>query len=555
MRFLAVCLFLFFFGFVDAEETGPHVTVHIPMKDGVELTTDLYFPPGSIINNEYPCILLRVPAGRRAQPWVQFAALANYGYVVAFQDTRSALDAEGKAVPYLDDGWDGHKDGYDTVQWLAKSSFTNGRVGTLGCSAAGITQLMLAPTAPDSLKCQYIGQAASSLYHHAIFPGGQLQKNQVEQWLGLYAPDFSVLAFILGQPVYNKFWEKFDAVANAHTVDVPALHYGGWYDTFLQGTIDGYVSRQENGREGAQGKQKLLIGPWGHFWPMDQRLGDYVVPEHARAAPIDLSEKRWFDYYLKDISNGVAETPNVTYYVMGPFDGSTSSGNVWRHADHWPVPSVETSLFLSEDHQLRERSQISESIITYSSDPKNPVPTIGGRNLFLDIGPKDQRPIETREDVVVFTSEPLKEDLEVTGRIMAKVYFSCDTPDADIAVRLTDVYPDGRSVLISDGLSRIAVPAALQDKTSKDSPREVTVDLCSTSIVFAKGHSIRISIAGSNYPRYEKNMHVGLLGTNSGKSFVSKNKIYTGKRTPSRIILPIVRKGDMWLNLDFAAAK
>lgn len=531
---------------IYANAITPNLTVHIPMRDGVELPADLYFPPDASYDERYPCILIRLPAGRKADPWRSLADIAKDGYVVAIQDTRSALDPEGKTLPYLSDGWGKQQDGYDTVEWLAKSSFTNGKVGTMGFSAAGITQLMLAPTAPPSLTCQYVGQAASSMYHHAIYPGGQLLKHQIEGWLGYYARDTGVHAYVLGAPFYNELWENLDALKVADRINVPVLHYGGWYDTFLKGTIETFCACQERGAEGAKGCQKLIIGPWTHYWPNDLSLGEFQTPENGRNPPIDMSAKRWFDNYLKGTSNDIGKLPAVTYYVMGPFDGSSQTGNKWKHADAWPVPARQVPWFLTDEGTLAENATKTSSL-SYKSDPCNPVPTIGGRNLFLPSGPRDQREIESREDVLVFTSKPLQEDIEVTGNLQAKVYFSTDVADTDVVVRLTDVYPDGKSILISDGIYRTGTNIKPQNETSAISEKEpkkiqeLTIDLWSTSTVFAKGHSIRISICGSNYPRYEKNLNVGVIGSNTSKCRIARHTIHVGKETPSRIILPIVK--------------
>ncbi len=517
----------------------------IPMRDGTELPTDMYFPSDAEIGTS-PCVLLRSPAGRRSPPWLGYAALSQLGYVVAIQDTRSAIDQEGKTLPYMSDGWGVHQDGYDTVEWLAKSVFTNGKVGTVGFSALGITQLLMAPSAPPSLKCQYIGVAASSLFHHGIFVGGQVLKNQVEGWLGLYARDSGVHSFVNSQPFYNEFWESLDTLRVSDRVQVPALHYGGWFDTFVQGTLDAFVSRQERGGAGAKGKQKLLIGPWTHHWPATIRLGDFEVPKEGQSPPLDLSVNRWLDFYLKGVDNGIDKIPEVIYYVMGPFDGSPSSGNRWRQTDKWPVPCVETAFYLTPDQKLSEQYSPEQKEFTFVYDPHNPVPTIGGRNLFLEAGPKNVQKIEERNDVLVFTTDPLSEDLEVTGRVTASLFFSSDQKDTDVVVRLTDVYPDGRSILIADSIYRTGISEGLKSNPLKD-PFKVDLDLWSTSIVFAKGHRIRISVTSSNYPRFEKNLNVGLIGGNSGNFALAHNKVHVGGSWLSHITLPIVRKGENWL--------
>ena len=289
----------------------------------------------------------------------------------------------------------------------------------------------------------------------------------------------------------------------AHRVQAPAVHQGGWYDTFLQGTIDAFISRQELGGEKAKVEQKLVIGPWVHRWPAITKLGDFEVPKEGYAPPNEIDPKRWFDYYLKGEANGIEKVAPVVYYVMGPFDGSPSSGNVWRQAKTWPVPHVDMLFYLTAEKTLIERpAPFKESTLHYIHNPHDPVPTIGGRNLFLESGPMDQRPIEQRKDVLVFTTEPLAEDLEVTGNLLCKLAFSSNEADTDVAVRLTDVYPDGRSILISDGIYRTG---NLKASASSKGIQMVDVDLWSTSLVFAKGHRIRISVTGSNFPRFEKN--------------------------------------------------
>lgn len=521
----------------------PHAIIDIPMRDGFKLATDLYFPGEN--PKEYPCILIRSPAGRKHPISMQYIPLVQYGYVIAIQETRSSVDVEGKTFPYFSDGWGSKQDGYDTVEWLAKSDYSNGKIGTVGVSALGIMQLMLAPTNPPSLKCQHIGTACASLYHHALYPGGQTLKNQIEGWLGLYAKDVGVINYVTSRQFYNEFWQQFNTTTVSDRVNVPAIHYGGWYDTFIQGTIDAFLARQENGGDGAKGNQKLIIGPWTHMWPHVTTLGDFDIPKPGQSAPFDFSPVPWFDYYLKNKKNGIDEIPAVTYYVMGPFDGSDSSGNVWRYSEVWPPPMKETKLYLSPAKTLVDSVvSVENSSFSYFYDPDNPVPTLGGRNLFLESGPKDQSSLEKRNDVLVFTSKPLDEDLEITGKVYAKLFFSSNCPDTDVVIKLTDVYPDGKSVLISDGIFRLGVLGVENKDFDLKEPKDVIVDLWSTSFVFAKDHSIRVTISSSNYPRYEKNLNIGFLGEQLGSSRLAKNCVHVGQNFQSHIVLPVVRRGD-----------
>lgn len=516
-----------------AEEKPPHITVSVPMRDGTMLPTDVYFPPNKESDAKLPCLLIRSPGGRQTQVGLSFLYLTQCGYAVAIQETRSSLDPDGKTWPYWTDGWDTQQDGYDAVEWLAKSSHTNGKIGTIGVSALGITQLLMAPSAPPSLKCQYIGMAAASLYHDAIFPGGPMLKNQVEGWLGYFAKDPSVFREVCEQKQYGEFWHRFDTPKVAHRVKVPGFLYAGWYDTFVQGTINAFIARQQNGGVGAKGTQKLVIGPWTHYWPTSMKLGDYEIPMLGRMPQIDISPKRWFDHYLKDADNGIDAIPAITYYVMGPFDGSPSSGNVWRTTDSWPIPATSTPFYLNADHTLNaNKTDPLMKSLTYVYDPSDPITTLGGCNLFLESGPKDQREIEKRKDVLVFTTDVLPEDLEVTGRLFAKIYLTSDQPDTDVMIRLCDVYPDGHSILIADGAARTGAVETHSHHTAK----ALNIDLWSTSIVFAKGHRIRVSIASSNYPRFDLHTH-----GNPDNPPVAHNTLHLGGTLASHIILPIVQ--------------
>lgn len=535
---LAVWIVLFIQLYSNVNSSPPYIpseTIMIPMRDGTLLPTDIYLPADLSI--KHPVILIRNPSGRKSEPWITFADLSKAGFIVAFQDTRSAIDHEGKTMPYFADGWGEQKDGYDTIEALAKYKYSNGKIGTAGYSAPGITQLMLAPTAPPSLCAQHIGVAASNLYDHAIYPGGCLQKNQVEGWLGMYAKHPSMMTILQEEALYNNFWQNFNTLDVADKVHVPALLYGGWYDTFLQGTIDAFIARNERGAPGAKGNQKLIIGPWTHTWPRNTRLGEFDIPAPGKTPPWDISPLAWFNHHLKDHSSPLQNIPPVSYYVMGPFDGTPSKGNVWKSANSWPVPAKHTPFYLADNGKLVPHLAPSTKKHTYPIDPSNPIPTLGGPNLFIEAGPKDQQPIEQRHDIVTFTSEPLTEDTEITGRLTAKIFFLRPTHNADIIVRLSDVYPDGRSILINDGAYHYSYQQpglCYNDMT----PQLANIDLWSTSIVIAKGHRIRVSISGSNYPRYE----ITKLPINNQIGSPKKYQLsfLTGGDFPSHIILPIV---------------
>lgn len=538
-----VLLLVFVNFFVFAELPRPNLTIQIPMRDGQEITTDLYFPDPTISQTNpatTPCILVRSAAGRSALPALAALPLVQAGYVVAISDTRSSMDKEGKTMPCLDDGWGEKKDGFDTVEWLSKSPYSNGKIGTFGPSALGIVQLMMAPTTPSGLKSQYIQFACGSVYHHAAFPCGQFHKHQIESWFHYYANHPTVINRVRCERKYSQFWSQMDSLPHSHLVNVPAVFIGGWFDTFSQGTIDAFLARQNYGGDGAKGRQKLIIGPWAHFWPADKKIGDFTVPEKGYAPPFEITPAKWFDYTLKGKEEGVQEAPVVQYYVMGPFDQSSSKGNVWKSSPTWPPKYKIMALNLLPDQSLSDKKTNENKTFSYVYNPENPIPTLGGRNLFLESGPKDQTPIEARDDVIVFTTAPLLEDLEVTGRVFAQLYFGTDAEDTDISVRLTDVYPDGKSYLILDNTHRLG---HLREHFAANQPIPVHVDLHSTSIVFAKGHRIRLSISSSNYPRFEKNLNVKLdeEGKPTSPAKSAKNTLFVGSKYPSQLLLPIAQ--------------
>lgn len=530
-------LFFIFSLSLYAFELPPSVQIEIPMRDKETLEADLYLPIPDAKN--LPCILIRSPAGRQNPYALMYLSLLKEGYAVVIQETRSIKDTEGKTLPFISDGWGEQQDGYDTVEWLAKAPFTNGEIGTVGASAMGITQLLMAPTCPKSLKAQYVAFACSDFYHQGLYHGGELMKHQIEGWLGLYAKHPEAYSTIYTQPYYNQFWTQFNMIPLAGKCNKPMMHVGGWYDTFLKGTLDAFTHLQENGGEGSRGTQKLVVGPWCHLWPHIKNFGEYEYPKEALKPPFDFSPERWFAHYLKNETNGIENLPTVLYYVMGTVDGSPSSGNRWETADQWPIPHVVKPLYLS-GKQLTDFPAAGSETRSYIYDPENPIPTLGGRNLFLPSGPIDQRPIENREDLLVFTTEPLESDLEVTGELEAIFYVESDKEDTAFSARLSDVYPDGRSLIIADGISRLSF-----SKNGEKGPHEVKVNLWPTSQVFAKGHKIRLIVSSSNYPRYEKHLNHAKRPHEATHSFKAENKIFTGSVYPSRLLLPLPVKKEL----------
>ncbi len=511
----------------------PDRVIEIAMRDGVNLPANVYLPRGKA-GTKFPCVLVRHPLGKDCVD-PQWLSLVSGGYVLVVQSTRSCCDETGKTIPYISDGWsDDHRpaDGYDTVQWLSSADFCEGSVSTIGVSASGITEFLLAPASPPNLCCQFIEMAPPSMYQYAIYPGGEFRKEQVEGWLQLHRRHHSVTEWLKGKSRYDAFWGRFNAIDYADQIRVPQLHVGGWFDIFLQGTIDAFFAAQQHSQPEARQKHKLVIGPWGHRWRYTGKLGDFVLKSEQSAPPVNITHQIWLDHHVKGAKNEVTTAPVVQYYVMGPFDGSSSKGNCWRTADSWPPLGAEYNrFFLSSEGQLSPKEGDCKPF-SVAFDTKNPVPTIGGRNLFMPDGPRDLKVLTERKDVAVFMTEELKEDVEVTGRLWANMYLADVEHERDVCLRLLDVWPSGEMYLIAEGISHV-MPRGSYESHAKD-PRLVIVDLWSTSMVFARGHRIGLLLSASNYPAYDVCF---APEEDKGMAFT----IHSSKKYPSSLALPIMK--------------
>jgi predicted acyl esterase len=510
-------------------------SVKVPMADGVKLATDVHLPAAG--KPPYPTILLRTPYNKAAGKGIS-SGLCALGYAVVVQDMRGRYASEGQAaIIFGNDGLGGkHQDGHDTLRWIAKQDWSNGKVVTMGGSALGIVQNMAAPGAPESLKGQIVSVAFSDYYHQGAYQGGVWRKELLEGWLKSQKLEDVNLPTFLKHPTYDDFWKGLSAEAHADKVNAPGLFVGGWYDIFLQGTINSFTTIQKRGGPNARGKCFLVIAPTAHG-PFTQKV---QYPNVARAplnyaAPLNL-----LDHWLKGERNGVEKLKPVHYYVMGDTDDRKAPGNVWRSADSWPPQATPTPFYLHADKTLA-RSKPKDGQLTYKYNPEDPVPTVGGQNLLISKGPMDQRKVESRPDVLVFTTEALAAPVEVTGRVRARLFVSSDCPDTDFTVKLCDVYPDGKSMLVADGIRR----ASLREGFEKPQPLEkgpvyeVEVDLWSTSLIFNKGHRIRVAVSSSNAPRFEPNANTGEPHPVKGKTRVATNTVHLSDEHPSHVLLPI----------------
>lgn len=504
----------------------------VAMRDGARMATDVFLPAGK---GPWPVILVRTPYGKgtmagQARQWT-----AN-GYAFVSQDCRGTGKSEGKYLPFMDD----HFDGYDTVEWAAKQSWSNGRVGMTGASAMGITANQAAITAPPHLVAIYTTVAPASAYQHAVYTGGIFRKEMNEAWLKRQnATDILTMTFqhymddgYLNIREGRLHWEK---------VQVPAYNHGGWYDIFVQGNINNFVGLQARGGGLAAGNQKLLMGPWAH--------GQVEEVTYPNADNVFGTKEavRWFDYWLKNINNGIMDEPPVRYYVMGDTSDPKAPGNEWRTATTWPVPARTTSYFFNTNGTLSEHiNNDQEAFATYKYDPTNPVPTIGGANLFVKKGPMDQRPIGERKDVLKFMTAPLSAPVEVTGPLSVELWAESDCPDTDWIAKLIDVYPDGTERLVQDNGLRARFRESFNREVfmQKGEVYKFKIDLWSTSLVFNKGHRIAVHISSSNDPRFDPNPNTGKPMRADNTTRVATNTVHFDRAHPSRILLPIVRVYD-----------
>ncbi len=514
----------------------PEKSLHmVSMRDGTRLATDVYLPSGT--EEPLPALLIRTPYSKQSGEAVAKAACRR-GYALVAQDMRGRFQSEGNdAVVFHNDGWAGpNRDGHDTLAWITKQPWCNGRIATWGGSALGITQNMLAPDAPEALRAQHVSVAFSNMYAQAAHQGGVFRKALVENWLTGNRFDPRSLETFIAHEKYDQFWEELDAEARAERVNAPGVFIGGWYDIFLQGTINSFVTIHNRGGPRARGNCRLIIGPWAHG-----SFDELKYPENSRQRPEAADAYRFFDCWLKGIDGGVSDDRPVHYYVMGDPEDPDAPGNYWRSADAWPPPADPTKAYFHEDGRLELNPPDGQSgKLSYQYDPKDPVPTVGGQNLNIPKGPMDQRKVESRPDVLLFTSKTLTEPVEITGPVVATLYVSSDCPDTDFTVKLTDVYPDGRSMLLTDGIRRARFRESFEQASLLEPGKvyEVTVDLWSTSIVFNRGHRIRVAISSSNDPRFDPNPNTGKPLRADDQTRVATNTVHMSKRYPSHVVLP-----------------
>jgi putative CocE/NonD family hydrolase len=550
----------------------------VAMRDGVKLYADLYRPARE---GKFPVLVVRTPYGvQRDGIHQNMIRFAQNGYAVVVQDVRGRYESEGTWDPFRAEA----NDGYDTIEWAAKQPWSTGKVGLQGGSYLGHVQWRAATQSPPSLVTMFPAVASTSIYRNWLTHGGAFRLSfnygwgvvrmpnrimlpqywHTESWspaelkydallmhlplrdIDLQSAGYAVSHFRewLKHESYDSYWQSISDEEHLEKVKVPVHTSGGWFDIFLNGTINGFVGvRRNGGTEQARRESRMRIGAWGHG--RSQKFDDVDFGPDANRSLFD-DELRWYDHYLKGEDNGIDREPPVQIFYMGV--------NKWQGAQDWPLPGTKfTHYYLSGGSAnsargngvLSERKDTTAGIDRYSYDPANPVPTLGGNNCCgtpTVAGPKDQRPVETRDDVLVYTSEPIQNPLAIAGPVKMKLFAATDGRDTDWMIKLVDVYPDGFAMNIAEGTLRARFRNGLEklQLLEPGEAYEFEIDMAGTANVFQKGHRIRIDITSSNFPQFDRNPNTGEPLGASGRTRVARQTVHHGAGRASHVLLPVV---------------
>ena len=569
--------------------------VMVPMRDGVRLATDVFRPeaPG-----RYPVLLNRGPYGKDGyveNPHHSVWFFPQHGYVVLSQDCRGRFASQGDYNPLFQEA----QDGWDTVEWAARQPWSNGKVATTGQSYLGATQYTLAgsnPLPPHLATMAPVSASAdfhqSWVYHtggamewgwmvpYAIFKGrntleragradllaqmdeyvlppGNFAQPLTDQWyrhlplrdwIGRLKEAAPYFHQYFDQELDGPYWWRINLLRNLEGVKIPLFHISSWYDIFLEGALNSYQAiRDRGGSPLARRHQKLLVGPWSHIRPYTEpTTGGCGDIDYGPAAAIELHQflLRWFDYWLKNIDTGIMEEPPVSIFVMGD--------NRWRQENEWPLARTQyTRYYLHGPGSANSRhgdgglSTVppgDEPADSYVYDPHDPVPTAGGNTLIIPFGVADQCPVEDRQDVLVYTSDPLDRALEITGPIQVRLYAASSAVDTDFTAKLVDVRPDGYAQNLQDGIvrARYRTSAAQPSLIRPGQVYQYTIDLWSTSHVLQPGHRLRVEVSSSNFPRFDRNPNTGApIGVDT-RLETARQTVCHSAEYPSHIVLPII---------------
>jgi putative CocE/NonD family hydrolase len=554
--------------FSRAEEAYPvriDFNQRVEMRDGVELSADVYRPDAE---GHFPVILSRTPYNKNSRRPLDFGNyFAPHGYVYVEMDVRGRGDSDGIFVPYRNDGIDG----YDAIEWCAKQPWSDGRVGTIGGSYLGRIQYLTAIHQPPHLTTMIAMVTPSdpfvefptglpipmgiSWYHYTA--GRMTQNMGALDWskIHLHLPIYT-MDEAAGRPnpywketidhaKLDEWWEPLRYQDKYDRVLVPALHVSGWYDDEQIGTPLNFIGMTTEGRtEEIRRSQKLLMGPWPHgILRAKRQLGEI---DFGPTAVIDLEGYflRWFDYWLKEIDNGIMDEPPVRIFVMGE--------NRWVDENEWPMTRTKWTKYylhsggransLFGDGRLSIEKPAGEPSDGYTYDPADPVPFITDPEFRQIGGPDDYRPVERRDDVLAYTSPVLDDDVTVCGPVLVTLYAASSAPDTDFMAKLLDVWPNGFAQRLTDGMVRARFRNGMDRPSLIEAGRVYSydIDLWNTCQTFEQGHRIRLEITSSAFPKYDRNPNTGEELGKTTRVQIAKQTIYHDSEHASHVLLPIV---------------
>lgn len=552
------------------------------MRDGITLRADIYRPDSQ---GKFPVLLQRTPYSK-TNGWDGgfFSKAAAQGYVVVVQDVRGRFTSEGDWYPFIHES----EDGYDAVEWAAALPYSDGRVGMFGGSYVGATQMLAATAQPPHLSGICPSFTASNYHDGWVYQGGAFEQWFSESWASGLAQDtlrrrvekatnavkgenalpltayplfnfpssgadISLRALApyfvdwLGHPAYDDYWKRLALEEHYSDFHVPALHIGAWHDIFLGGTLRNFAGiKAGGGSDEARRGQHLVIAIGGHAGD-GRKIGDLDFGPEAASFSENETMLHWYNFLFKGEQNEFAGK-RVKIFVMGT--------NRWRDEDEWPLARDKSTKYFLHSHgaanshqgdgSLSTEAAASEPADKFTYDPANPVPTVGGPlccdSEHLAPGPRDQRAVEERHDVLVYSTPALEHDLEVTGPVRLEFFATSSAIDTDFTAKLVDVYPDGSVFNLTEGVLRAKYRNS-QTAAEALVPGRVyplTIDLWATSNVFRAGHRIRLEVSSSNFPRFDRNLNTGESGATSAKWVKATNTILHDAGHPSALVLPVV---------------
>ena len=536
-----------------------------PMRDGIQLSANIFRPGGTV---PVPTILVRTPYGKSTEPSPTYQLFVDHGYAVVVQDVRGRHASQGVFSPLGQEP----NDGDDTLNWIAKQPWSNGKIGMQGGSYLGIAQWKVAPLNNPHLKALFPWLSGDDDYFDRFYStGGAMKLGHRLLWIQENLRDYELpeadfhryiwtipIRFAdtaatgrksqlfqqaLDHPDYDAYWEALSVRKQLKNVSVPVFSIAGWYDNYVESDLDAFTLVQKNNQF-----NRIIVGPWPHNFAKFEGV-DYGPDARISLSRIQLE---WFDHWLKGKESSAPQRAPVRIFVMG--------ANHWRDENEWPLARTQSTRFyldsagrantLNGNGELTAQqpvhSQKHDPPDSFVYDPHNPVLTHGGAVCctpsVFPWGPLDQRVIEKREDVLVYTSDPLVDDLEVTGGIQAMLFASSSAPDTDFSAKLVDVFPDGLARNLTDGLLRARYRNSLSkpELLKKDEISRFKIDMGVTSNLFRKGHRIRIEISSSNFPRFDRNPNTGRAIADEVELRSAKQVVYHDRKHASYLLLPVI---------------